>query len=168
MQKTPTESRAPHPARVPDAGQPNRAMWVRTLLLVSMFLIFGFGLLVYQLYALQIRDPESFRADAAEQQLSDQTLPAARGSIYSATGKLLAKSSVVWNVIADPSKTDPAVVEEASAQIASLGVDVSGEAGKGEGGGSGRDQLAALQAHEGLRLKGELRPRADDRGDTKL
>lgn len=120
MQKTPTESRAPHPARVPDAGQPNRAMWVRTLLLVSMFLIFGFGLLVYQLYALQIRDPESFRADAAEQQLSDQTLPAARGSIYSATGKLLAKSSVVWNVIADPSKTDPAVVEEASAQIASL------------------------------------------------
>ncbi|MNE18343.1 hypothetical protein D3C80_1113750 [compost metagenome] len=28
-----------------------------------------------------------------------------------------------------------------------LGVDVAGEAAEGEGGGSGRDQLAALQAH---------------------
>ncbi|MDD4851449.1 MAG: penicillin-binding transpeptidase domain-containing protein, partial [Gemmiger sp.] len=95
-----------------------------TLLLMSAFLIFGFGLLIYQLYALQIRDPESYRADAAEQQLSDEVLPAARGSIYGATGKLLAKSSVVWNIIADPSRCDQATVGQMGTKIGELlGID---------------------------------------------
>ena len=82
----------------------SNAMRIRTLILVAAFLIFGFGLLVYQLYVLQIRDYETYRVDATEQQLSDTTIPATRGSIYSSTGKLLAKSSVVWNIIADPSR----------------------------------------------------------------
>ena len=54
-------------------------------------------------YVWQVRDAESYRAEAVTQQLKDTTLPAVRGSIYSANGKLLAKSSTVWNIVADPS-----------------------------------------------------------------
>lgn len=98
----------------------SNAMRIRTLILVAAFLIFGFGLLVYQLYVLQIRDYETYRVDATEQQLSDTTIPATRGSIYSSTGKLLAKSSVVWNIIADPSRCSADYITQASEKIAEL------------------------------------------------
>lgn len=98
----------------------SRAMRIRTLILVAAFLIFGFGLLIYQLYVLQIRDYETFRVDATMQQLSDTTIPATRGSIYSATGALLARSSVVWNIVADPSRCDEAYIRQASEKIAEL------------------------------------------------
>ena len=67
------------------------------------FILGCYGVLVYQLYVWQVRDAESYRAEAVTQQLKDTTLPAVRGSIYSANGKLLAKSSAVWNIVADPS-----------------------------------------------------------------
>ena len=67
------------------------------------FILVCYGVLVYQLYVWQVRDAESYRAEAVTQQLKDTTLPAVRGSIYSANGKLLAKSSTVWNIVADPS-----------------------------------------------------------------
>ena len=67
------------------------------------FILACYGVLVYQLYVWQVRDAESYRAEAVTQQLKDTTLPAVRGSIYSANGKLLAKSSTVWNIVADPS-----------------------------------------------------------------
>ena len=67
------------------------------------FILGCYGVLVYQLYVWQVRDAESYRAEAVTQQLKDTTLPAVRGSIYSANGKLLAKSSTVWNIVADPS-----------------------------------------------------------------
>lgn len=67
------------------------------------FILDCYGVLVYQLYVWQVRDAESYRAEAVTQQLKDTTLPAVRGSIYSANGKLLAKSSTVWNIVADPS-----------------------------------------------------------------
>ena len=61
-----------------------------------------FGILIYQLYALQLRDAELYRTEAVTQQMQDTELPATRGSIYSANGKLLAKSNTVWNIIANP------------------------------------------------------------------
>ncbi len=98
------------PAR-PDRSFPprhpiNNALRVRTLLLVSAFIIFGMGLLVYQLYALQLRDPDNYRISAAQQQLSDEVISAARGSIYTSTGKVLAKSTTVWNIVVDPSRSN--------------------------------------------------------------
>lgn len=104
----------------PENTGASNAMRIRTLILVAAFLIFGFGLLVYQLYVLQIRDYETYRVDATEQQLSDTTIPATRGSIYSSTGKLLAKSSVVWNIIADPSRCSADYITQASEKIAEL------------------------------------------------
>ena len=82
-------------------------------LLVIGFIAAGCGVLIYKLYTLQIRDAEQYRVQAAEQQLSDTQIPATRGSIYSANGKLLAKSSVVWNIIANPSKCNQDYVAEA-------------------------------------------------------
>lgn len=101
----------------------SNAMRVRTIVLVASFLIFGFGILLYQLYALQLRDVEKYRTEAVAQQMQDVTLPATRGSIYSATGKLLARSNTVYNIVADPSvsaNVDESYLREAAEQIAAL------------------------------------------------
>lgn len=83
---------------------------IRTIIAVAAFTLGAFGLLIYQLYALQLRDAEHYRTEAVTQQLQDTELPATRGNIYSANGKLLAKSNTVWNIIADrpnPRRTAP-------------------------------------------------------------
>ena len=100
--RRPARSNQPANARHPI----NNALRVRTLLLVSAFIIFGMGLLIYQLYALQLRDPDNYRISAAQQQLSDELIPAARGGIYTSTGKVLAKSTTVWNIVIDPSRSN--------------------------------------------------------------
>ena len=82
------------------------------------FILACYGVLVYQLYVWQVRDAESYRAEAVTQQLKDTTLPAVRGSIYSANGKLLAKSSTVWNIVADPSSILKSGATEAQIQTA--------------------------------------------------
>ena len=84
---------------------------------MTVFILACYGVLVYQLYVWQVRDAESYRAEAVTQQLKDTTLPAVRGSIYSANGKLLAKSSTVWNIVADPSSVlKSGATEDRSAQ----------------------------------------------------
>ena len=82
------------------------------------FILVCYGVLVYQLYVWQVRDAESYRAEAVTQQLKDTTLPAVRGSIYSANGKLLAKSSTVWNIVADPSSVLESGATEAQIRTA--------------------------------------------------
>ena len=114
----------PNPANRPDPRSRAHVIW-RTLFAIAVFLIFGFGVLVYQLYALQLRDAELYRTEAVTQQMSDIELPAVRGSIYSANGKLLAKSSTVWNIIADPKQSQEngattAQLQQAAEEIASL------------------------------------------------
>lgn len=99
-----------------------------TLVMVTLFIVVGFGWMIYRLYVLQLRDADSNRAKAVEQQLSDSLIPATRGNIYTSTGKLLAKSTVMWNVWVDPSNCNQNFVEEASRTIADLlGDDVSAE-----------------------------------------
>ena len=79
---------------------------IRTIIAVAAFTLGAFGILIYQLYALQLRDAEHYRTEAVTQQLQDTELPATRGNIYSANGKLLAKSNTVWNIIADPAQSE--------------------------------------------------------------
>lgn len=55
----------------------NAAMKTRTLFCVTLFIVGAFGLLIYQLYALQLRDAELYRTEAVTQQLKDTTLPRA-------------------------------------------------------------------------------------------
>jgi len=97
----------------------------RTLVAIAIFLIFFFGILIYQLYALQLRDAELYRTEAVTQQMQDTELPATRGSIYSATGELLAKSNTVWNIIANPLQSQKngattAQLQQAAEDIAEL------------------------------------------------
>ena len=97
-------------------------MKARTMFCVAVFIIAGFGLLIYQLYALQLRDAELYRTEAVTQQMKDITLPAVRGSIYSANGKLLAKSNTVWNIVADPSSIAKSGATEAQLRTAAQGL----------------------------------------------
>ena len=96
-----TEQRPNHSPRHRPRASKGIKYW--TLFCMIAFILTCYGVLVYQLYVWQVRDAESYRAEAVTQQLKDTTLPAVRGSIYSANGKLLAKSSTVWNIVADPS-----------------------------------------------------------------
>lgn len=96
-----TEQRPNHSPRHRPRASKDIKYW--TLFCMTAFILACYGVLVYQLYVWQVRDAESYRAEAVTQQLKDTTLPAVRGSIYSANGKLLAKSSTVWNIVADPS-----------------------------------------------------------------
>lgn len=96
-----TEQRPNHSTRHRPRASKGIKYW--TLVCMVVFILACYGVLVYQLYVWQVRDAESYRAEAVTQQLKDTTLPAVRGSIYSANGKLLAKSSTVWNIVADPS-----------------------------------------------------------------
>ena len=96
-----TEQRPNHSPRHRPRASKGIKYW--TLFCMIAFILVCYGVLVYQLYVWQVRDAESYRAEAVTQQLKDTTLPAVRGSIYSAIGKLLAKSSTVWNIVADPS-----------------------------------------------------------------
>ena len=96
-----TEQRPNHSPRHRPRASKDIKYW--TLVCMIGFILVCYGVLVYQLYVWQVRDAESYRAEAVTQQLKDTTLPAVRGSIYSANGKLLAKSSTVWNIVADPS-----------------------------------------------------------------
>ena len=97
-------------------------MKARTMFCVAVFIIAGFGLLIYQLYALQLRDAELYRTEAVTQQMKDITLPALRGSIYSVNGKLLAKSNTVWNIVADPSSNAKSGATEAQLRTAAQGL----------------------------------------------
>ena len=96
-----TEQRPNHFPRHRPRASKGIKYW--TLVCMTVFILACYGVLVYQLYVWQVRDAESYRAEAVTQQLKDTMLPAVRGSIYSANGKLLAKSSTVWNIVADPS-----------------------------------------------------------------
>ena len=97
-------------------------MKARTMFCVAVFITAGFGLLIYQLYALQLRDAELYRTEAVTQQMKDITLPALRGSIYSVNGKLLAKSNTVWNIVADPSSIAKSGATEAQLRTAAQGL----------------------------------------------
>ena len=111
-----TEQRPNHSPRHRPRASQRVKYW--TLVCMVAFILGCYGVLVYQLYVWQVRDAESYRAEAVTQQLKDTMLPAVRGSIYSANGKLLAKSSTVWNIVADPSSVLKSGATEAQIRTA--------------------------------------------------
>ena len=68
-----------------------------------LFVVAAAGIVINSLYKIQIRDGETYRQYAAEQQLLDSTIQATRGEIYDTSGITLASTSVVWTIWADPS-----------------------------------------------------------------
>lgn len=120
MQNTPQ-----NPKRNAQQGLP-RFMRIRSYVLLGLFLLVGCGVLIWRLYDLQVVQHDEMLRQAANQQLKDTSITPQRGQIYDATGKVLAKSSIVWTITADPSQIKaPGLTKE---QLKALGGEESEEA----------------------------------------
>ena len=73
----------------------------RTIWIVA-FIALGFVVVSARLLYFQTVMADELQQKAVEQQLSDKTLTARRGSIYDKNGVLLAQSLTVWNVVLEP------------------------------------------------------------------
>ena len=80
----------------------NQRLRRRTVWLLIIILAVGFGAVIARLGYLQIIKSEDLQRRAVEQQLSDTTISAKRGTIYDANGKILAQSASVWRVVLAP------------------------------------------------------------------
>lgn len=110
----PTAKNAP-PTR-PEGGVARGLRW-RIWTMLGVFLSVWFIVLGYRLYVLQVRDFETYRSRAAAQQLKDTQLAPARGQIYDSEGRVLARSTIVWDITADPSQfeVEPVAGEDEAA-----------------------------------------------------
>lgn len=88
--------------------QKKKKLWqnLRYWMLGGAFVL-GMCILVGRLYWIQVVKHDEYRIKAANQQLKDVSVTPTRGQIYDATGKVLAKSSIVWTIAADPSQINP-------------------------------------------------------------
>ena len=77
-------------------------MWTRSVFLMFIIIVLGFGLVGGRLLYLQTYMSEELQQRAVEQQLSDTTISAKRGSIYDRNGKVLAQSVTVWDIVLEP------------------------------------------------------------------
>lgn len=81
---------------------PNKKLRNRTVVLILFILVVGFGAIICRLAYLQIFQSTYLQEKAVEQQLTDTTLTAKRGTIYDTNGKILAQSASVWQVVLAP------------------------------------------------------------------
>ena len=63
-------------------------LWRRSLIVLMVMLIAGFGLLIFRLVQLQIVEGETLQKGAVSQQLKDTTISAKRGTIYDCNMKI--------------------------------------------------------------------------------
>jgi len=89
-------------SRKPQNRRSNRVILRRSLFLMIMFGVVTFGTLLVKLWQIQIIDHDFYEAKAIEQQTSDVTVTANRGTIYDAEGNVLAISATAYNVILSP------------------------------------------------------------------
>ena len=96
-------------------------LWRRSLIVLMVLLIAGFGLLIFRLVQLQIVEGETLQKGAVSQQLKDTTISAKRGTIYDCNMKPLAQSANVWTVVLEPAyltdKEDQTLVANGLAEI---------------------------------------------------
>lgn len=74
----------------------------RSTILLIIIVILGFGSITCRLFYLHLIKGEELSDKAVDQQLSDTTVSAKRGSIYDRNGNTLASSASVWKVILAP------------------------------------------------------------------
>ncbi|MCL2108985.1 MAG: penicillin-binding transpeptidase domain-containing protein [Oscillospiraceae bacterium] len=80
---------------------PSRAMKVKLYAVFALILLF-MSLITYNLFNTAIVNAEYYRSKANAQQLRSFTIPANRGTIYDANGKILAQSKTVWTIVIAP------------------------------------------------------------------
>ena len=97
-----------------------RGMRRRTKILAAGIALLCFAGLLARLFLLQILDPEGYAARAADQQLRDTVIPAARGEIYAADGTVLAASETRWTIRAAPRELDDALVQTTAENLSRI------------------------------------------------
>lgn len=93
--KKPIEQGPNHPAVT-------RSMRLRAGVVAALFIVVGFGMVIYNLVQYQIINADYYRTKAEAQQLADEVITPHRGTMYDANMKVLASSATVWTVTADP------------------------------------------------------------------
>ena len=92
----------------------------KATVLVAALIFAGFGWVIVNLIHWQIFRGEDLSQAALNQSLRSTTLSATRGTIYDATGKVLAQSASVWTVVLEPAYfedyEDPEAVRRTVAQ----------------------------------------------------
>ena len=85
-------------------GPPNQTMFRRALFLLTVCGIVSFSVLIFQLFRLQILRHDELESAALHQQLRRTVLPAGRGTIYDAQGRVLAMSATTYSVYLSPAE----------------------------------------------------------------
>ena len=103
----------------------------KAMFLVACLVFVGFGWVVVNLVHWQVFRGEDLSQAALNQSLRSTTLSATRGTIYDATGKVLAQSASVWTVVLEPAYfkdyEDPETVRRTVAQGLSQILDMDEE-----------------------------------------
>ena len=105
----------------------NRTIFNRTLVLMAVFGGLLFLLLIFQLYRLQIVQHEELEEQAIDQQTSELSVSALRGTIYDSNGNVLAISSTAYDVIISPKAISErqAALDEARTEAQEKGEDTA-------------------------------------------
>ena len=77
-------------------------MWHRTIFLLTVLIVVGFGAIILSLVKLQLIQGESLHTSAVDNQMLDTSISAQRGTIYDCNMKKLAVSATVWKVVLEP------------------------------------------------------------------
>ena len=105
----------------------NARLWRRSLIIMLIIIVVGFGTIAGRLFYLQTYMSEELQKKAVDQQLADTTLTAKRGSIYDSNGNILAQSITVWNIVMAPrylnSDESRKIVAEGLAEILEIDED---------------------------------------------
>ena len=106
-------------SNLPDSGSRRRLLVVCLCIIIA-----GFGLVIYNLFNIQIRQGDFYQQRAIAQQLRTTPITANRGTIYDRNGNTLAVSATVWTVLFSPHDiTDEQAVVLADGMSEILGVD---------------------------------------------
>lgn len=84
------------------ASVPNKKMRGRAVFIAAILTLLGFGLVIFQLYRVQLVEGEAYKQEAMSRQLRATTISANRGAIYSSDGQVLAASATSWRVVFSP------------------------------------------------------------------
>ena len=79
------------------AGNITKKMKIRLIVIIS-FIALALGWVIANLAYRSLVTGQDLKVKASEQQLSDITIPANRGTIYDTNMNVLAQSATVWNV----------------------------------------------------------------------
>ena len=74
-------------------------IWRRTLFVLILLIVGGFGLVTHSIFHLQIVQGEELQQRAVDQQTRDVSLSAQRGTIYDRNMAVLTMSSSVSDVV---------------------------------------------------------------------